>query len=522
MPDAWLADNKLAAFEPSAYNPALGTSPCNGIVMAAGAPNGCAANGFPGGVFASTRSIIPSNYHLIAPRAGFAWDVFGHGKWVLRSGIGQFFTRDPISGTSTRLVGANPPFTIGSGAERTLDGPTFTNGVNMQDFSPGGNATQSVQTNTNLANSWQWNFTTEVAPWQTGKLEIGYVGLRGIHLDTYYDIDQLAPANRLAWITRPAGNNANNLFPFGAKYSGAPGAVYQCAHGGDSIYHSLQTQFTQKLSHNSIFQSSYTWSKNISNTEGDYPNNQDGIADLYNPRASRGLSNFDRPQVFSSSLVYNLPGLEGRNAFVKGFAGGWETSTVVQVATGNAVTLSGGLQGTTCTSLAGGVPCSGTIGADPWGALGNGALTNLSVRPLKTGPCASGNKLQYFNPNSFTMNGYVLGHAPFGDTGQCYAPNTRDVDFALDKNWGLPKKLGEQAKLQFRLEFFNLFNHPMFRFGGSSLDSNANVHYVGSGGTVVNGVVTGTTLLPGSSFGDTPLLSNLGNREIQYALKFIF
>ena len=68
------------------------------------------------------------------------------------------------------------------------------------------------------------------------------------------------------------------------------------------------------MSHNSIFQSSYTWSKNIANVEGDYPNNQDGIADLYNPRASRGLSNFDRPQVFSSSLVYNLPALEGRNA----------------------------------------------------------------------------------------------------------------------------------------------------------------------------------------------------------------
>ncbi len=267
---------------------------------------------------------------------------------------------------------------------------------------------------------------------------------------------------------------------------------------------------------------SYTWSKNISNVEGDYPNNQDGIADLYNPRASRGLSNFDRPQVFSSSLVYNLPSFEGRNALLKSVAGGWETSTVVQSATGNAVTITGGLAGTTCTSLAGGVPCSGGIPADPWGAVGNGAFTNLSVRPIQTGACSNtGNKLQFFNPDSFTMNGYVLGQPPRGDTGQCFAPNTRDVDFALDKNWGL-KKLGEQAKLQFRLEFFNLFNHPMFRFGGSSLDSNTNIHYVGSGGTVVNGIVTGTTFQGGSTFGQTPLTSNLGNREIQYALKLIF
>jgi hypothetical protein len=541
MPDAWLADNKLAAFEPYAYNASLGTSPCNGIVLAKGAPNGCAANGFAGGVYSKNRSIIPSNNHLIAPRFGFAYDVFGHGNWVVRGGVGQFFTRDPISGTSTRLVGANPPFTVGSGAERTLDGPTFIQsatpqpGDNMRDFSVGGVATQSVQLNTNLANSWQWNFTTEVAPFRNAKLEVGYVGLRGIHLDTYFDIDQLAPQNRLAWLTRKSGDNASALFPFGAKYpsSVAPGAVYQWAHGGDSIYHSLQTQFTQKLAHNSIFQASYTWSKNISNVEGDYPNNQDGIADQYDPRASRGLSNFDRPHVFSSSLVYNLPTLEGQNSFLKGVAGGWETSTVVSSATGNALTITGGLSGTTCTSLAGGAPCGAmtakqTLPADPWGAVGNGAFTNLSVRPIQTGSCYTGNNLHYINAGvnpaggdgGFTMNGYVLGQRPFGNTGQCHAPNTRDVDFALDKNWAL-RRLGEQAKLQFRLEFFNLFNHPMFRYGGSSLDSNSNLHVVGQGGTVINGVVTGTTIQSNGS-GNTPLSSNLGNREIQYALKLIF
>src|SRR5262249_27248136 len=118
-------------------------------------------------------------------------------------------------------------------------------------------------------------------------------------------------------------------------------------------------------------------------------------------------------------------------------------------------------------------------------------------------------------------NGYVLGQRPFGDIGQCHGPNIRDVDFSLDKNWSIPK-LGEQAKLQFRLEFFNLFNHPMFRYGSSSGDSNTNLTFVGSGGQVVNGVVQGTTLVGGSSFGQTPFSSNLGNREIQYALKFIF
>jgi len=157
--------------------------------------------------------------------------------------------------------------------------------------------------------------------------------------------------------------------------------------------------------------------------------------------------------------------------------------------------------------------------------VGNGSLTNFGIRPLLTGQsCFTNDKAQWINPNAFTMNGYVLGQAPQSSIGQCHGPGIQDVDFALDKNWGLPKVrfLGEHSQLQFRLEFFNLFNHPMFRFGSSSADSNTNLQFVGQGGQIVNGVVQGTTLQTGSKFGQTPFLSNLGNREIQYALKFVF
>jgi hypothetical protein len=138
-------------------------------------------------------------------------------------------------------------------------------------------------------------------------------------------------------------------------------------------------------------------------------------------------------------------------------------------------------------------------------------------------PCYSGNKGQYINPAAFTMNGYVLGQAPQSGIGQCHGPGIRDVDFSLNKNWSLPFHFGEGShpQLQLRLESFNLFNHPMFRYGSASADSNANLKFTATGGQVVNGVVQGTKLQSGQ-FGNTPFLSNLGNREIQYALKFVF
>ncbi|HET8826138.1 MAG TPA: carboxypeptidase regulatory-like domain-containing protein [Terriglobales bacterium] len=517
IPNAYQEGNRLATFEPYAYSASIGVSPCNGIVLAKGAPNGCAAQGFAGGVYSKWNNLVPENKHLIAPRLGAAWDVLGRQRWVLRAGVGQFFARDPISPQGTNLLGANPPFTVGVGPERTLDGPTFTSTgptANMFDFAVGGTPSLGLEQNTNMTNTWQWNLTNELAPFHNAKLELAYVGLRGIHLIEIQNIDQLAPQNRLNWLYRASGDNANNLFPFGGMFANAPARISYWAHRGDSIYHSLQSMFTLRMSHNSIWQTSYTWSKNIGNTEADYTNiNTGGIADIYNPRASRGLLDFDRPHVFASSLVYNLPTLEGHSGLLKQVAGGWETSTIISLATGPALTIGGTLNNVTC-AVGCGLQTGNTFSGDPWGL---GATQYYGTRPLMTGKsCFSGDKLHWLNTAAFTMNGYTLGSPPPGGIGQCHGPGIQDVDFSIDKNW----TLHENIKLQFRLESFNLFNHPMFRFGSPGSDSN--VTFTGNGGQIVNNVVQGTSLQPGSTFGDTPFSSNLGNREIQYALKLIF
>ena len=543
----FMADNHLAGFLPSLYNPALGNDPCNGVLLAKGAPNLCAAapiNSVANPPYSKYRSLIPTNKHLFAPRLGFAWDVFGTAKFVLRGGVGQFFARDPV-GISIRMEQSVPPFGIGAAGEHTLDNcaiatngsaactGTFTSGVTLADWASGGTPTQGMENNTNVSNSWQWNLTTETAIGRNSKLELGYVALRGIHLESAHDANQIRPENRLEYIMRgiPCDNSASptmvpgpngcsqsasdraDLYPYGALTTSQ---ITIWDHQGDSIYHSLQAMFSSQWGKSSIFQTSYTWSKNISTTTLGYIGTSTVRPDTYNDRANRGLADFDRRHVFNASLVYNLPELQGQNGFLRSVAGSWETSTVVNLASGPHLTISGNVNNVTYVRPDNGQTV--TTSFNPWGVANAG---QFGARPNRTNEsCFTNNRLQFINQGAFTFNNFPLGGYPNTGPGQCSGPPTADVDFSLSKNWGLPwhagKFLGEAARIQFRLETFNLFNHPMFRF------NNTNLSYQSDGGQIVNGVIQGSTLQTGSQFGHTPFASTIGNREIQYALKLIW
>jgi len=298
-------------------------------------------------------------------------------------------------------------------------------------------------------------------------------------------------------------------------------------HRGDSIYHSLQTMYSARWGKTSIFQSSYTWSRNISTTTLGYIGTSTTVSDSYNSQANRGLADFDRRHVFNASLVYTLSALQGHNSLLRAVAGDWETSTVVNVATGPHLTINGGVN----NIVVGHDPITGNevtaSPGNPWGVANAG---QFGARPNLTGDsCFTSERLRAINPNAFSYNGFVLGGLPNSGPGQCAGPGTADVDLAVDKNWNLPwhggKFLGESAHLQFRLESFNLFNHPMFRF------NNTNLGFQSDGGTLVGNTIQGSTLQSctaypssncNSQFGKTPLASTIGNREVQFALKLIW
>jgi hypothetical protein len=321
----------------------------------------------------------------------------------------------------------------------------------------------------------------------------------------------------------------------------ATGQIVQWNHRGDSLYHSLQAMLSMKLTRNSILQSSYTWSHNLATTTLSYGGTAQVVSDTYFSPANRGNADFDRRHVFNLSLVYNTSSLQGHNGFVQGVFGSWELGSILNFASGPAVTVNGTTVSMVCPSQAQLPNCNlpstdpnyvAPVGlGNPWGVTN---AQQFGARPsvVANVNCQVGSSYQWLNQSAFTVNGFQLGGYPNAGPGQCAGPGTADADVSAMKNWNLPFKgkhfFTEGAKLQFRLELFNLANHPMFRFTNHNLGFTA----LGTADGTPNGAVTGyiddnhvlqgTTLQKGSTLGQPPFLNNIGNREIQYALKFIF
>jgi hypothetical protein len=247
-------------------------------------------------------------------------------------------------------------------------------------------------------------------------------------------------------------------------------------NNGTSDYHALQLQFHRRLSRGLQALASYTWSHAI-----------DAISDAIQFTPERGSADFDVRHAFSAALTYNIPELES-GALARAFLNDWSVDTIVRYQSATPVNLSAGI----------------------FAILPDGS--NLVVRPdLVAGvplyiddPRVPGGKR--FNPAAFvrpatgrqgTLGRNVVRGFP-----------SSQVDMALRRQFNL----GEQLKLQFRAEAFNIFNHPNFGiFTGSS---NANI---------TSGQFGRATQMLGRSLGGlNPLYQVGGPRSLQFALKLVF
>ncbi len=500
--------NRISGFLPSAYDPSRpATDPCNGLVVPKGT-NPCAGiAGASTPVQFSNRSLRKNSYGNIAPRLGFAWDVFSDGKTAVRGGFGQFYLRERTSPYFASLT-TNSPFAISNGGQRTLDGTVYSGLGAASAGSPHYGLSPDAATPYSL----QFNISVGRQLWKETVLEVGYVGNRARKQLTHNDVNEVSDANRVTAAFAADANAVNALRPY-SNY----GTIYQFERNGRANYDSLQVLFRTRFAKSFQLQAAYTFSRSLADFGlNDSSGGSSAFAVLN--RNNRGLdfaeSDINRPNIFVANLIYNLPAFKGSNPFVRTFVGGWEFASIIQISSGTSLTP--GINATGIRDSVTGVNFQAGITG-----TGTGVANQRPIR-VEGVPCRlTDRKGFYLNPAAWTLVGYKIGETIPNKT-TCAGPATRNVDFSVYKNfspsWLTGSFLGEAAKIQFRLEFFNAFNTPQF---------NGNLPIIFYDGPVSCGAVacsptnnTITSAGVNGNFGQA--LSTKGGREIQYALKLNF
>jgi hypothetical protein len=518
-------------------------------------------------------SIYNPDHKNFSPRFGVAWDVTGKGTTVVRAGgsivyslltMSTFMSQQNTQNTVTLGVG-----TVPTGAAIVVNGVTtpgigniFATGVTL----PGSSltwkdqttaiypssVTGAVQCGDGLGNdpgpcdtfAMQRNFRTPyVENWTLGiqhafsgklSLDATYVGNRGVKLPGVIDLNQTNPVT--------------GIQPFTSKFPYL-GFINYLSNIYGSTYHGLQTTLTARNYHGLEFVAGYTYSHALDDMSSNW------VAflpmDSTRPFLDHASGDEDIRHRFTFSITYTLPEMKTRSQLLEG----WQVNTIITMQSGqpwNVNDQSNNFSGTNDL-------------ADRWDLFGNPADFKSSGQnslPLcvngASGGCTytnspSGNTVSLSDQQTAAAWASCLAHAPAGSamnaslmaainggTGGCYVsfngksfllPNAmgafgtmgrnifrdtgfHNVDLSVSKNF----KFGERFKAQFRVETFNIFNHPNYANpnGGTSTYGQgafADPSAVGSFGC-------GCATPDEAAF--NPVLGSGSNRAIQLGLKFIF
>ena len=229
----------------------------------------------------------------------------------------------------------------------------------------------------------------------------------------------------------------------------------------------------------------YTWSHSIANVILDDSSGGIGFQSFTlptDPGLDRGNSAINRPMIFTANFNYFLPDLTQANKFVRGAFGAWELGLITTEASGNSNTVYQGTLQENANLRAGRCLWRWVAGAvQQWQSPRNATSADCAWAELRH---QSGD--QVINPNAFTLVGYQIGTIPSNTEprGYCRGPSLLDTDLSIDKNF----KLTERVRMQFRMDFFNIFNHANFR--GDQINGT-------QGGTLFSSVNCGPQLANG-------------------------
>ena len=271
----------------------------------------------------AANAAYKQNYNL-EPRLGFAADVFGTGKTVIRGGY-AYLVDQPVSGVVTALA-SNPPFSTTVSYNSATAIPVSSlytsaaaSGISLYAVNPNYKNAYIESFNLNLQQAMPWGLVSSV----------GYYGSVGKHLEIEANANQVVGAT-----------SATQVHPFttlAASSPVKPGAAIASNIGyrtstGHSSYNAMWAVLSKTMSNGLEFSMNYEWSKSLDiNSLG----SQGGLnlVDSNNPSLNYGLSDFDVRQHYAGTAIYMLP--FKRNQLVEGY----QLSTIVQYQTGNPVNI---------------------------------------------------------------------------------------------------------------------------------------------------------------------------------------
>ncbi len=484
---------------------------------------------------------IPHDNNNFAPTLGIAYSpsftngflgrLIGEKKTVFRAGyqIGydSFFNNiaSNAAGTSPNLISTSTTSTANAANPRGLANltgafPTVARALTPRD--------SQTLIDAKLVNPYYQRFSAGLQRELPFKflVDVAYVGSRGVKLFDNEDRNPLVPA---ALRITPAGFTGSTTCTPGTagclitgRLDNLQGARLTRSNSGSSTYHSGQLNVTRRFANNFAVTAAYTYSKLIDNASevfgsggNNQPQNQAIPVILGGERIDRAVSLFDRTHRASFTYGFGVPFFREQRGFAGRALGGFEITGVTTFETGAPLNVTNGVD-------------ADAIGGNfdrpdfnPNGRRGVRAIPATTTSPSSTGfvnpdvvtgtTAGGSNIFQPIDPATAQYIGLPSGSGRTGSLGRntLRTPGTNNFNVNVLKR----TRITEKTNLEFRTEFYNIFNHPQFTQGSvSPFDTFG-------GGSIPANVFNSQ---PGEFLNPDTRLSNGGGRVIRYQLKFIF